>query len=787
MKKLFIFVICLLVTFSTFGQKIKKAESAYKNGDYVLAIDEYTLLAEQTEDPHLRAQYKFYIADSYRKMNRPDRAERPYIDAIKGGYMSDDIYRLLGEIQLKLGKYDDALSSFESQKRANPSDPLADIGIESCKYAKENEQVNPFFDPKPLSNRVNSGKNEFGVSYYNNGILFSSTRIPSGGDDAEGDEEKDDVYTRAGLGQAKVYMAIDNSGNGNFSRAMEVAELAKMKDFANDGIFTYDPYSRQGLYARTDGKKAYIQFMQHKNNKWVKGEKIEVDSRKEPIGHPCVSPDGNRIYFVSTMPGGYGKSDIWYIERLGREWSKPINAGSKINTAGNEVYPAIIGEYMVFASDGRIGFGGFDLYAAKMENGTPQKPVNLGRPFNTHADDYNLIMRADMKEGVFVSGRNIRRGDDIFQFKGFPFSLMLKGTITDDDTKKAVSNVTVELVQKGHNTVLSKGVTDTDGKYVIFVEPEKQYDVRTSVAGYPPLSKGLVTNSERFGILDDLNFVLSSNASVISGRVYARKTLEVVEEQDVQLLSGGKVLQTVKTNVDGIYKFGDIKGNTQYSIRVITPKGYLSDSKQLSIGAISRNTEFNNANGYDTDFALEPVAINKEVLMEKVNFADGTANLLPESNAELDRLGVLFAQNPQYKLVITAYTDAKAKASTATAMTTQRADAVKAYLVGKGANAGQISTKGMGRAKLLISNARTEEEHKRNNRVTYNITSETKAVEQTPGTATGSTNTSGTTTQQVTQPSTTGTGTTSQPSTTGTGTKSETGTKQPTTPATSGS
>ncbi|MDR1055442.1 MAG: OmpA family protein [Prevotellaceae bacterium] len=754
MKKLFTILVCVLISLSLFAQKTKKAEKAYNEGNYPLAIEEYTLLKEQTGDSQLKSQFDYYIGESYRKMNRPDRAEKPFLNAIRGGYMSKDIFRSLGEVQLKLGKYEDALSSFESYKRSSPSDPLAEVGIASCKYAQANTFVNPFFDPKPLD-RVNSNKNELGVSYFNDGLIFSSTRAVysnSNKDDEEDDDsDKKEVYTRSGLGQARVFMASGN--NGTFGRAIEVTELNKMKDFSNDGVFSYDPYSRQGFYARSDGKKSYIQFMEYKNNKWIKKDKIEIDSKREPIGHPFITPDGNRIYFTSTMAGGYGKSDIWYIERTGSGWTNPINAGDKVNTAGNEVYATVASDYLFFASDGHVGFGGFDIFASKMVNGIPQQAFNMGHPFNTFADDYNLAMRTDMEEGIFVSGRNVRGGDDIYYFKGLPSAVIASGAITDAESGMPVTNVLVELVQGKNNTVVNKTTTNTDGKFSLFAEPERQYILKTTVAGYPSASLNLPTDANRFGKLNDLDIKLSSNASVISGRVYARNTFISLENIDVSLLVNGKVTQTAKTNFDGIYKFGDIKGNTQYTIK-LSPEGYFSDSKQLATPALTRNFDFSKAGGYDNDFALETLEVNKEIFMNKVDFPKEKSNLLSESFPELDRLADLFIKNPQCRILITAYTDVRTNAKTATDLTTQRADAVKSYFTAKSVSTGQLTTKGMGRNRLLISNAKTEEEHKRNNRVTYTVTSVTKLNE--PVTAPTTTPGKTTTTQQpLTTPGTT--------------------------------
>src|ERR1041384_7311866 len=67
----------------------------------------------------------------------------------------------------------------------------------------------------------------------------------------------------------------------------------------------------------------------------------------EPLGKPinstyweggaCVSPDGKRYFFTSERPGGFGRSDIWMVERMKKnEWGKPVNLGPEVNTPFDE-------------------------------------------------------------------------------------------------------------------------------------------------------------------------------------------------------------------------------------------------------------------------------------------------------------------------------------------------------------------------------------------------------------------------------------------------------------------
>jgi len=113
---------------------------------------------------------------------------------------------------------------------------------------------------------------------------------------------------------------------------------------------------------------------------------------------PCLSADGNTLYFISNRPGGKGKMDIWKSSWNDKGyWNKPVNLGDTINTSGDEMSPYVHpdNQTLYFSSDGFPGMGGFDLFRVqKQDDGTWNKPENLGYPINTHGDEIGLIVNA---------------------------------------------------------------------------------------------------------------------------------------------------------------------------------------------------------------------------------------------------------------------------------------------------------------------------------------------------------------------------------------------------------
>lgn len=122
-------------------------------------------------------------------------------------------------------------------------------------------------------------------------------------------------------------------------------------------------------------------------------------------GAATLTADGKTMYFVSERLGGQGSTDIYVSELQGKEWSKPVNLGKNINTAGRETTPYITpdGQYLFFSSDGLGGMGGYDVYVVKKQGNSWSKPYHLGYGINTVNDDTHFRYYPEYRKGVLAS------------------------------------------------------------------------------------------------------------------------------------------------------------------------------------------------------------------------------------------------------------------------------------------------------------------------------------------------------------------------------------------------
>ncbi|MEM9648182.1 MAG: hypothetical protein AAF969_06860 [Bacteroidota bacterium] len=140
---------------------------------------------------------------------------------------------------------------------------------------------------------------------------------------------------------------------------------------------------------------------------WSNITKMDVCPKYASAKHPTVSADGKRLFFASNMKGSFGKYDI-YVADINADGSLGVskNLGPKVNTKEDELYPNLYNETLLFfASEGRDGFGGLDLYATQVVQNNLTVSVNLGSHINSNKDDYAIQLDLEKGESYVVSNR----------------------------------------------------------------------------------------------------------------------------------------------------------------------------------------------------------------------------------------------------------------------------------------------------------------------------------------------------------------------------------------------
>lgn len=237
----------------------------------------------------------------------------------------------------------------------------------------------------------------------------------------------------------------------------------------------------------------YFSKYDETTNSWSDPQPFAYNSPLEySVSDACFSPDGNFLYFASDMPGGAGQSDLYYCKRLNDgSWDKPINM-TTLNTAGNERFPSFDNNnYLYYASNGRGGMGGLDVYVTQYKVGADQwsAPKNVGYPVNTPQDDFNLVFNEDGKSGYLSSNRSGGKGmDDIYQFVKKDLKFRLEGTVVNKKTGQPIGNAVVTLYNQNSNTNI-KASTNEIGAFAFNLDENTDYSITAEKQILSPVAK----------------------------------------------------------------------------------------------------------------------------------------------------------------------------------------------------------------------------------------------------------------------------------------------------------
>lgn len=228
---------------------------------------------------------------------------------------------------------------------------------------------------------------------------------------------------------------------------------------------------------------------------------------------PAFNSDGTILYFSSNQTGGYGGYDIWKSVLQNGNWTKPVNLGKLINSKFNENAPYLIQDKqenkLYFSSDRENGFGGWDIYTAKMIDDVWQDVQLLPYPINTNKDENSMVYATDTKTGYVSSTRDGGKGGyDIYRI--LPFHLKMNVHLADENGNK-LDYALVQLLDG--NTKLDEGVSNEDGTADFEVAKDFLYAIKATKDGYAPATAKTDTKGFVNGDSVELNLVLKKLAA----------------------------------------------------------------------------------------------------------------------------------------------------------------------------------------------------------------------------------------------------------------------------------
>jgi outer membrane protein OmpA-like peptidoglycan-associated protein len=370
--------------------------------------------------------------------------------------------------------------------------------------------------------------------------------------------------------------------------------------------------------------RAKLYVAERSGKSWGKLKPFEYNSDSYSVAHPSVSDDGNYLFFASDMPGGHGGLDIWECKKGKDGWEKPVNLGPDINTAGNEEFPYMRKDGMLyFASDGLPGFGGLDIFSAKQIAGKWILNRNEGLGINSFADDFGIYF-IDNNKGYVSSNRDGSVGsDDIYKFTFAAKLISVDGTILkSQDIYDPVRNLHVFLEDESGNHL--KDARTNELGYFRFdnLSPDSKYMVKIDETD--PAYNG----QRHYYYADGQNHIMRVTAINDKGEKHVFRSLPVdpnslpdltipdditlggnllygenpsnpvANKQIILKDANGNVIEQVTTNAFGSFVFSKLPPDENYILELNEADGSLpSDTKIILTNKSGKQVQVIRADG----------------------------------------------------------------------------------------------------------------------------------------------------------------------------------------------
>ncbi len=504
--------------------KMVLAKQKMYAGDFVGALNSFREIEKNSPQD---AAVLHYVGFCYYNLRQMDKAKETFLKAeATQKDVKPETHLYLGRIYQAEENFDKAIEEFTLVKDdKNAEKEVMEDGttlLSQCQNAKTmmagpldvtvtnlGPDINSKFDDKNPCITADARKMVF------------TTRRPEG-TDAEVDAEGDGKYFE------NIYMAAYDSVTRGFAKAEPVSGSVNTK--AHDACTSISP----------DGKQIFI-YKNDVNNKQSYGGEVYVSKitagkwkTPEHLGKPisssyweggaCVSPDGKTYFFMSERKGGYGRSDIWMVQKLNKkEWGEPVNLGPEVNTKYDEagMFLAPDGKTLFFCSDNPNSMGSYDVFKTVLENGKWSTPQNLGYPINSAAKEGQLSVSADARFAYISSERKGGLGEsDIYKIDLKDYAILekdgkrktgglsiLKGTIREGGEGYGIADVEV-TVKDELNTPVASAITNENGEYFLTLRGGK-YELNVQKKGYQDIHEKIeLAQSEKETVILEKGYLL---------------------------------------------------------------------------------------------------------------------------------------------------------------------------------------------------------------------------------------------------------------------------------------
>lgn len=563
MKNLYIALSLLAFSLSIVAQNkdTKDADKLFSRYEYVKALKEYQKLVDDGKaDGYVYKQ----IADANYNMFNTTEAIANYAKATESNQDAETYYRYAQMLKVN-GTYEEANIQMAKFAKMSPNDMRTKEFKQNPNYVPKLMGKTPSYTIQKLD--INSDKSEFGAVLYDETLYFTS---------AKNDSKKS--YGWNNEPYLDVYKSI-RAESGTFSEAIPINQLnSKFHDgpvtITSDGNTMY--FSSDSFREKVYEKDKTNNLRLGKNNLykatktgdvWSNIVSLPFNSSTYSTSNPSISRDGKTLYFSSNMPGSIGGIDVWKVAvDANGDFGTPENLGSKINTEGNESFPFISDDNktLFFASSGKQGLGGLDVYQIDLSNGS--EAVNIGKPVNTEKDDFGFTFNKAKNIGFLSSNRD--GNDDIFSATPI-CTVEVLTIVTNAKTGAFLDSAKVSILDDKNNVIATE-TSNAQGEVTYKVECDKDYKIQASKDGFEgnsfAVAKSKGPEAKVAAPLQPIEVIITPTEIILNPIYFEFNKSNITQQGAFEL---DKLVQVMKEN-DKLVVFAkshtDKRGNDNYNL-----------------------------------------------------------------------------------------------------------------------------------------------------------------------------------------------------------------------------
>jgi len=622
---------------------------------------------------------------------------------------------------------------------------------------------------------INTPALEFSPAFYQNGLVFVSSRFKNGPVDERLGETFFELF----------YSDLDPNGMPLKAHSLSLEINSQLHEgpvtFNRKGTQIFFTRNNQtGGVVRTDSKgKVRLKIYQAQKGlyDWENVVELPFNSDDYSCMHPTLSADGNTMFLASNKPGGFGGTDLYMVKKVNGAWSDLINLGPDVNTEKNEAFPFFHESGMLFfASDGHSGFGGLDLFMLDLSSRVWGKVTNLGKPFNSAQDDLGFILNSEGTHGYFSSNREGGAGkDDLYLFEapqglqGLEVKTKMNALLSvyDAGNSRRMPGAAVRIFEKSDDGLLQneqlynvelkpsqangadmvfnmvrkkedelgepRYLTGRNGDVTLQLEENKDYLILVSKAGYTMQEVSYSTRNVE--IPQPLEVVLKpSNCLALTGTVLTEKTNRPVANAHIRVKNACTGEEgTVRTNIQGKFEYC-LEMGCDFSV-ISEKQGYAPTRTDVSTVKIrgSRSADITMRMPLLSEaIAREPLKTGTTIVLENIYYDFNKSTVRTGEDRELESLAQLMKTYPSMEIELISHTDSQGDETYNFDLSLKRAESAKEFLMGRGIAGKRIKALGYGESKLRNHCKDgvecSDEEHRYNRRTEVRITHMDEAV-----------------------------------------------------------